>query len=84
MPFYNELIFTEAIEQVEALVASENVDEIGSRIEQIAGIPDLAQSCLMLLLMKAKGVDTTTKTGVELANAQPTVMDLILPPGVRR
>jgi hypothetical protein len=78
----NDLIFTEAMEQVEALVASNSSDEIGTRIEQIVKSEDLAMVCLMLLTMKAKGVDTLTHTGVELANLKPTILDLILPAGV--
>lgn len=79
---YHDLIFTEAIEQVEALVASSNATEIGERIDKIAASSDLSQACLMLLVVKAKGIDTSGKTGVELANLKPTIAELILPPGV--
>lgn len=82
MGLHNELVFTEAIEQVEALCASQNSDEIGTRIEQIAGIPDLAQACLMLLLFKVHGVDTKELNGISLANPKFGIADLVLPPGV--
>lgn len=79
---YNELVFTEALEQVEAIMATHNADEIGDRIERLAQYPDLAMSAMMILVFKAKGVDTSHFNGVELANTQPNIRDLILPPGV--
>lgn len=82
MSIYNSLIFTEALEQVELILLTENTDEIADRLEKIAPNPDLAMSCLMLLVIKAKGGDISGMTGVEIANLQPTVKDLILPPGV--
>lgn len=81
MGIYNDVMFTEAFEQVEALIASDNSDEIGTRIEQIAKQENLAMICLMLLTMKAKGVDTDSKTPLELSNPVMTIHDLILPEG---
>jgi hypothetical protein len=81
MTLRDEVIFTEAVEQVEAIMASESSDEIATRLEQISKIEDLALACLMLLVLKAKGHEVN-ETGVELANTQPTFHDLILPPGV--
>lgn len=83
MGVYNDVIFTEAVEQVEALITSNSSDEIGTRIEQIAKFEDLSMICLMLLTMKVKGVDTSTKTPLELANPVMTIHDLILPEGVK-
>jgi hypothetical protein len=83
MGVYNDWVFTEAIDQVESLVVANNPEEIASRLEAIAGNQDLSHACLMLLVMKAKGIDTSTKTGIELANAKPGILDLILPPGVK-
>lgn len=82
MGIYHDLVFTEAIEQIEALVASVDAEDISNRLEKIAVNQDLAHACLMLLTMKAKGINTSDKTGVELANPKLTVRDLILPPGV--
>lgn len=82
MGVYNDVMFTEAIDQVEALIASTSADEIGERIEQIAHVEDLAQICLMLLIMKAKGIDTSGASGISLANPAYSVRDLILPPGL--
>ena len=83
MGLYNELVFTEAIEQVEAILASSNSDEISTRIEQLVSNPDLAMSAMMIFVFKIKKVAEGV-TGVELANARPTVNDLILPPGFER
>lgn len=83
MGIYNELVFTEAVELVEKIMHSDNADEIGNLIERLSTSSDLAMASMMLFVMKAKGVDTTTKTGVELANAKPTIADLLLPPGVK-
>jgi hypothetical protein len=80
--FYNDLVFTEALEQVEAIMTTQSSDEIANRLENIVSYPDLAHVCLMLLIMRAKGVDTANMNGVELANTKPTIADLILPPGV--
>lgn len=82
MPIYNDLVFTEAIEQVEALIASNNADEITDRMQQIVKSRDLALGCLMLLVLRVKGVDTSGMTGVALAATQPSIRDLVLPPGV--
>lgn len=82
MGIYNDLIFTEALEQVELILLSENTDEISDRLEKIAPHKDLAMACLMLLVIKAKGGDISGMNGVEIANLQPTIKDLILPPGV--
>lgn len=81
---YNELVFTEALAQVGALTSSTDADEISTRIEQIVCQEDLAMVCLMVLVMKARGVDTDSMNGIELANCQPTIMDLILPAGFDR
>lgn len=81
--FYNTLIFSEAIEQVEKMVASSDVEEVCDRLEEISKNRDLALATLMLLYMKLKNVDTTQFTGAELANSQPSFQDLILPPGVK-
>lgn len=83
MGVYNDVVFTEAVEQVGALIDSDNSDEIATRIEEISKQKDLALVCLMPLVMKAKGIDIGDTTGVEMANTQPSIMDLILPPGVR-
>lgn len=82
MGLRNELIFTEAMDQVEAICSSTSADEIQTRMEQISTIPDLAQACLMLLFLKVKGADTSKMTGIELANPKLGVSDLVLPPGV--
>lgn len=82
MGLRNELIFTEALDQVEALCSSQSADEIQTRLEQISVVPDLAQVCMMLLLLKTKGADTTQMNGIDLANPKLGVSDLLLPPGV--
>lgn len=81
MGIYNDLIFTEALEQVELILLTDNTEEIATRLETIAPHEDLAMACLMLLVIKAKGGDISNMTGVEIANLQPTIKDLILPPG---
>lgn len=83
MGVYNELVFTEAIEQVEAILASSNSDEISTRIEQLASNRDLAMSAMLIFVFKIKKVAEGV-TGVELANTRPSVHDLILPPGFKR
>lgn len=80
---YNELVFTEAVEQVERILETQSSDEIADRIERICPHPDLSMAVIMLLVFKAKGV-AVDATGIELANSRPTFADLILPPGVRR
>jgi hypothetical protein len=74
----NELIFTEAVEQVQAILASQSSDEISDRLEAIVKIEDLALACFMLLAMKAKGIDISEANGIELANPIPTIADLII------
>lgn len=83
MGFYNELVFTEAISNVEAILATDNADEISSRIEHLAIQPDLAMSAMMIFVFKLKKVAEGI-TGVELTNIRPSISDLILPPGVHR
>lgn len=83
MGIYKELIFTEAVDQVGALLESTNADEISTRLEQIAGNENLAMGCLLLLTLKAKGVDISEINGIQLANTQPTFADLILPSGTK-
>jgi len=78
MGLLNELIFTEAVEQVQAILTSQSSDEISDRLEAIVKIEDLALACLMLLAMKAKGIDISDANGIEMANAQPTIADLII------
>lgn len=82
MGIYNDLVFTEALEQVELILLTESTDEIADRLEYIAPRSDLAMACMMLLVIKAKGGDISGMNGVEIANLQPTIQDLILPPGV--
>lgn len=79
MGLYNDVMFTEALEQVEALVSSDNANEISTRIEKIVAIPDLSMICMMILTLKARGVDTSSMTGIELANVQPSFSDLVIP-----
>lgn len=83
MGIYNDLIFTEALDQVIAICSTKSTDEIADRLEKIAASPDLALSVMGLLVMKLKGADLSGTTGVELANVMPTIADLILPPGVQ-
>lgn len=80
---YNTLIFSEALEHVEKILETPDVDEACDRIEKISVSPDLAMACFMLFYMKAKGVDTSQLTGAELANSQPSIANLILPSGVK-
>lgn len=80
---YNALIFSEALDLVEKIVSSHDVDEVCDRFEKIVGNQDLSLACFMLLYMKLKNVDTSQFTGVELANTPPSIRDLILPPGVK-
>lgn len=82
MGVYNDVVFTDALEQVEALTTTDNADEITTRIEQIAAFPDLAIACLGLFVLKSRGADLTTMNGIEIANIQPSIADLIIPPGV--
>lgn len=84
MSIYNGLIFTEAVEQVNALLTTEDTDEISDRIEEISKNRDLSIASMMLLVLKARGVDIERLNGIELANTKPTAADLILPPGTRR
>lgn len=78
----NALIFQEALDQFGAITTSDNMDEICDRLEQICAHEELALAVMMLFVMKIKNVNTDDLTGVELANTQPTLRDLILPPGV--
>lgn len=82
MGVYNDVVFTDALEQVQALTTTDNADEIATRIEQIAALPDLAIACLGLLVLKSRGADIASMNGIEIANIQPTIADFILPPGV--
>lgn len=83
MSIYNSLVFSEAIDQVEAILKSQDSDDVANRLEHIANNEDLAISCLFLLVVKLKGGDISGMTGVEMANVKPTIADLILPPGVK-
>jgi hypothetical protein len=80
---YNTLVFTDAIEHVEKILETPDIDEACDRIERISQTPDLAMACFMLFYMKSKGIDTSHLTGAELANTQPSIANLILPPGVK-
>lgn len=80
---YNTIIFSEALEQVEKILETPDIEEACDRIEKISATPDLAMACFMLFYMKAKNVDTSHLTGAELANTQPSIANLILPPGVK-
>lgn len=83
MGVYNDLVFTEAVDQAQALLASENTDEISDRLEKIANGNDRSMAVMMLLLFKARGRDISDMNGIELANAKPSFADLVLPPGVQ-
>lgn len=83
MGLYNDLIFTEAVEQVCALLDTTNPDEVTHRIEELAKDHELSMVCMMLLYLKTKGVDISQINGIELANIQPTIADLIIPPGAK-
>lgn len=78
--FRNEIIFTEAKEAVEAILASRNAEEIGHRIEVLSMSPDHAQAAMMIFVFKVHGVAEGV-SGVELANTHP-MPRLYLPPGV--
>lgn len=84
MGIYNAVAFTESLAQVDALLTTANSDEIADRIERIAHYPDLAMATLMILVLKARGLDTSQMNGVELSYALPTVADLVFPPGFER
>lgn len=82
MGIYNDMIMTEALEQVRAICSTQSSDEIATRLEQVAQGPDLALAVMSILVMKLKGADLDQVNGIELANIIPTIADLILPPGV--
>lgn len=83
MGIYNDLIFTEALAQVDAILSTQSADEMSDRLEKIAPNQDLALAVMSLFIMKIKGADLSQMSGVELANSHPTFGDLILPPGVK-
>lgn len=83
MSIYNSLVFSEAIDQVQAILESQDSDDVATRLEYIANNEDLAISCLMLLVIKLKGGDISGMTGVEIANIKPTIADLVLPSWVK-
>lgn len=81
MSFHNELVFTEAKEQVERILEASDPDEVATRIEQIASLgPDMCMSAMMIFYFKAKKLAEGV-SGVELANSNPPAR-LYLPPGV--
>lgn len=82
MGIYNDLIFTEALEQTRAILAETDPDRLGDRLELIAASQDLTLGSLMLLWLHHKGVDLSELNGVTLANVQPSFRDLILPEGM--
>lgn len=83
MSFFNELIFTEALEYVDKILESKNPDHVSDMLELIAPNKNLALSCMFLFVLKIQGVDISKLNGVELANTRPTFANLILPPGVK-
>lgn len=81
MGIYNDLIFTEALDQVKAILNETDQDRLADRLELIAVNQDLALGCLFLLILHIRGVDLSELNGVSLANVQPSFRDLILPEG---
>lgn len=84
MPLYSDLLFTEALDLIDRLITATDPDVIGQISEEVAKDKDLAHVVIALLVVKAKGADLSTKTGVELANTKPTFADLIIPPHLER
>lgn len=82
MGIYNDLIFTEALDQVKAILAETDQDRLADRLELIAVNQDLSLSCLFLFVLHIRGVDLSELNGVTLANVQPTMRDFILPEGL--
>ena len=80
---YNTLVFSDALADVQRILDIEDIDEVCDHFEKISTNPDMCLATFMLLYMKIKNVDISDLTGAELANSQPSIQNLILPPGIR-
>lgn len=78
---YGTLIFEEAIELVDRLLTEQDASLLADVMEHVVDKSDRAHAVLMLLTMRARGIDMPT-TGAAIANTTPSAADLILPPGV--
>lgn len=80
MGIYNDLVFTEGKDLANRLLTTENTDEIADIIDLVSTKPDLVQATMLFLVAQARG-KPIEDSGVQVANAAPTIADLILPEG---
>lgn len=75
--------FDQAQREIDAMLASEDPLEISHAMRRIAQQPELSLAMLMLLIIRAKGIDMEGEERLEYTTPDKFV-SLILPPGVDR